>query len=73
MKILEYKNQYKQKTMNLLIKCGIAEHELKDCEKWFKTFENECSIKNNESCYVAIDDKDNVVGTISLRKIEGKA
>ncbi len=70
MKILEYKNQYKQKTMNLLIKCGIAEHELKDCEKWFKTFENECSIKNNESCYVAIDDKDNVVGTISLRKID---
>ena len=70
MKILEYTNKYRQKTIDLLIKVAVNEHEFKDWEKWFKIFENENYIANNGNCYIAIDNKDNVIGTISLRKID---
>ncbi len=70
MEILEYTNKYRQKTIDLLIKVAVDEHGFKDWEKWFKIFENEAYIENDGNCYIAIDDQDNVIGTISLRKID---
>ncbi len=70
MQILEYTNQYRQKTIDLLIRVAVKEFGFKEWEESFKIFENEMYKENNGICYVAIDDKDNVIGTISLRKID---
>lgn len=69
-KILEYQEKYKEKTINLLIKVAVKEFGFEDGEKWFKIFENETYKDNDGICYIAIDTADNVIGTISLRKID---
>ena len=67
-KILEYRSEYRKKTINLLIKVAVEEFGFKDWKKWFEIFENETYKENDGNCYIAIDNN-NVIGTISLRKI----
>ena len=69
-KILEYTNKYKDKTIDLLIKVAVKEHGFKEWENWFRIFENQKYKENDGICYIAIDNNDNVIGTVSLKKLD---
>ena len=54
MKIIEYIPQYKDKLTNLLIDISFKENEFKQCEK----------------CWIALNNKDEAIGTVSIINIE---
>ena len=70
MEIIEYKEKYKQQIIDLLIEVAVKEYGFQEWEKWFRLFTIDNYIKNGGNCWVAINDEDKVIGTISLRKID---
>ena len=70
MKIIEYKEKYKNQIINLLIDVAVKEYGFQEWEKWFRMFTIDNYIKNGGNCWVALNDEDKVIGTISLRKID---
>lgn len=67
MKIVEYMPKYKEQIIDLLIDVAVNEFGFKEWEKWFKIFRNENYIKEGGNCWIALNNQDNVIGTISLK------
>ena len=70
MQIIEYREKYKQQIIELLVEVAVNEYGFKEWEKWFRLFTIDNYIKNGGNCWIAINDEDKVIGTISLRKID---
>lgn len=71
MQIIEYKEKYKQQVIDLLIEVAVKEYGFNEWEKWFRLFTIDNYIKNGGNCWIALNNEDKVIGTISLRKIDG--
>lgn len=69
MRIIELTNEYKEKTIKLIIDVAIEEYGFHEWRDEALSFENEFYINNNGNCWIAIEQEE-VVGTISLRKID---
>ena len=72
MQVIEFENKYKEKTRQLIIDVAIHEHGFKEWKEHILKFENEFYKENNGNCWIAINEFDEVVGTISLRKMSEK-
>lgn len=70
MKVIEYEKQYKEQVIDLLIEVAVKEYGFKEWEKWFKIFRIDNYIEDGGNCWIALNDNDKVIGTISLRKID---
>ena len=73
MKIIEYKEKYKNQIIDLLIDVAVNEYGFQEWEKWFRMFTIDNYIKNGGNCWIALNDEDKVIGTISIRKIDDTA
>ena len=70
MKIIEYNDKYKNQIIDVLVEVATVEHGFKEWEEELREFKNEHYHKNDGNCWIAINDIDEVMGTISLRKID---
>ncbi len=68
MEIIEFSNEYRDETIQLLIDVAVNEYGFVNWEKWFRIFENEFYINDNGNCWLAIE-SGKVVGTISLKNL----
>ena len=73
MQIVEYEEKYKEKTIQLLIEVAVNEFGFKEWERWFRIFENQNYRNNNGNCWIAINERDEVIGTISLKNLDNKS
>lgn len=71
MNIIEFSNEYREETIQLLIDVAVHEYGFAEWKKFFEIFENEFYIENNGNCWLAIMDE-KVVGTISLKNLGNK-
>ena len=70
MKIIEYNEKYKKDTIELLIRVAVEEHGFEEWRIWFERFNNANYKHNNGNCWIALDENDKVIGTISLRNLD---
>ena len=70
MRIIEFEERFREKTIQLLIDVAVKEYGFKEWEIWFKKFNNEHYKKNNGNCWIALNEQEEVIGTISLRNID---
>lgn len=69
MQVIELKNKYKEKTTQLIVDVAVNEHGFTEWEENILKFENEFYKNNKGNCWIAVNESEDVVGTISLRKI----
>lgn len=67
MRIIEYMPEYKEQIIDLLIEVAVKEFGFKEWEKWFRIFRNENYKKEGGNCWIALNEQDEVIGTVSLK------
>lgn len=72
--IIEYKNEYRKKVIALWIEICVKEFGFEDWQEDIKEMDNDIYKYNNGNFWIAINNDNEVVGTIALRNLgNGKA
>lgn len=67
MRIIEYMPKYKEQIIDLLIEVAVKEYGFYEWEKWFKIFKNQYYREEGGNCWIALNEKNEVIGTVSLK------
>ena len=68
--IIEYSEEYRDKVINLWIEICVKEFNFDDWHDDIRKMDNHTYKEDNGNFWIAINDKDEVIGTIALKNIE---
>lgn len=63
--VVEYKEIYKEKLINLIEKVFVEEFKFEEHRKYIQNLDFNYSKNHNERCWIVINENDEVIGTIS--------
>ena len=66
-KIEQYSENYREKVIDFFLKICICEFGFEEWEKDIKNMDNHTYKDNGGNFWIALDEKDNIVGTIGLK------
>ncbi len=73
-KIEEFEDKYNEKVNEFIISIFVEEYGFEECRKELERQNNHEYIENGGNLWIALDDEDNVIGTIALiRHNDGEA
>ncbi len=67
-KIKEFENRYNEEVNNFIISVFVEEYGFEECRKELEEQNNNEYIQNGGGLWIAVDEDDNVIGTIGLKK-----
>lgn len=67
-KIKKFENRYNEEVNNFIISVFVDEFGFEECRKELEEQDNYEYIQNGGGLWIALDDEDNIIGTIGLKK-----
>ena len=67
-KIKKFENRYNEEVNNFIISVFVDEFGFEECRKELEEQDNYEYIQNGGDLWIALDDEDNIIGTIGLKK-----
>ena len=67
-KIKEFENRYNEEVNKFIISVFVEEYGFEECRKELEEQNNNEYIQNGGELWIAVDEEDNVIGTIGLKK-----
>ena len=68
-KIKEFEDRYNEKVNDFIISVFVEEFGFEECRRELENQNNYEYIKNGGDLWIALDEEDNIVGTIALRRV----